>query len=118
LAPRPPVRGAAHRHQRRLDVVIVPHRLARFVLQAAPRILELAFALIRLAFALHLLVAEQLAGAFLELAAGLLEAAFGAVFVDPSAGVVVADVTVVHGASPYCGASTHQPRANILAPRL
>src|SRR5206468_8229740 len=89
--------GAPHAGiRRRLDVVVVAKRLARFVFQAAPGILQLAFALVGLAFSLHLLVAEQLAGAFLDLAAGLLEATFGAVFVDPGRCVVVVDVMIVH----------------------
>src|SRR6187549_3894826 len=75
---------------RRLVVAVVVVRdLAGFVLQSTPDILELAFSLVGLAFAHHLLVAEQRPGAFLHLATGLLHAAFGAIVVDHV-------ITVVH----------------------
>jgi hypothetical protein len=55
---------------------------AHGVLQTADRVLHLAFDLIGLAFAFHLLVSQGLAGPFLHLALGLLGGALDAIFVN------------------------------------
>src|SRR5690349_4885196 len=81
-------------------VVTLAGGLAGLILRASPGVLELAFGLVSLAFALHFLVAEQLPGAFLHLAAHLLGAAFDAIVVDPGGRAVVVLVMVVHGFPP------------------
>ena len=63
-------------------VVFASGDLTCLVLDAAPGILELAFAPVALTFALQLLVAEEAASAFLQVAADLLHAAFDAVGID------------------------------------
>src|SRR5438046_6893846 len=71
--------GLSSPERESLTVVLIFRRVARFVLNAAPGVLELAFGLVGLTLALHLLIAEQLASSFLHLAAYLLGAAFGAI---------------------------------------
>src|SRR6185312_12510322 len=60
---------------------IVAGHLADFVFQAADGVLHLAFGFLRRALAFHLLVAERLAGGFLDGAARLLARAFDTVLI-------------------------------------
>src|SRR5947209_12276678 len=105
-------RAQVHSSRNGSGVALVPstERFASLVLDASPCVLELAFGLVSLPVAFHLLVTEQLARAFLHLAAGLLEAAVSAIVVNSGSSAVVMSVVLVHRVPPFsCEGSTLQP---------